>query len=92
MAPEVIFATEGPRTELSTILAKPEVIPDLKELHAAIALAITELSPERARLDQFPFLADERKEHTTVLERKHYSLATPFYVWTYECLYDTICS
>jgi len=47
---EVVFATEGSTKELSAIFAKPEVIPELKEMHAGIAVATTELSPERAQV------------------------------------------
>jgi hypothetical protein len=50
--PRIFFATEGSTQELSSTLSHPEVISELQELHAGIALAVSELSPERARLVQ----------------------------------------
>jgi hypothetical protein len=52
VSPGVVFATEGETKELSAILARPKVIPELEGLHAGIALAIPEFTPERARLVQ----------------------------------------
>ncbi|HUI51862.1 MAG TPA: hypothetical protein VLV88_08850 [Terriglobales bacterium] len=50
VAPEMVFAAEGSTEALKAILAQPEVIPELQEMHAGIALATTELSPGRAQI------------------------------------------
>ena len=50
LAPRVVFATEGTTEGLNAILAKPEVIAELQKMHAGMALATEEMSPERARI------------------------------------------
>ena len=48
--PHLVFACDGSTSELETLFSQPDVIPDLKALNAGIALALPDLSPDRARL------------------------------------------
>src|ERR1700735_175042 len=46
----LVFACDGSTSELETLFSQPDVIPDLKALNAHIALALPDLSPDRARI------------------------------------------
>ena len=47
--PQLIFASDTSTSKLGALFT-PTVIADLKDLHAGVALAISDLSPERAQL------------------------------------------
>ncbi len=49
--PRLIFACDRQTKDLESLFT-PEVISDLKDLHAAIALSLEDLSPERAKMVQ----------------------------------------
>ena len=46
----LVFACDGSTTELETLFSQPDVLSDLKALNAGIALALPDLSPDRARI------------------------------------------
>lgn len=46
----LVFACDGPITDLESLFSQPGVISDLQALHAGIALAVPDLTPERAQL------------------------------------------
>jgi hypothetical protein len=48
--PLLVFACDGPTTNLDRLLSRPAVIADLEDLNAGISLALPDLSPERARI------------------------------------------
>jgi hypothetical protein len=48
--PQLVFACDGPTSDLERILSQPEVISDLRELNAGISLALPDLSAERAQV------------------------------------------
>lgn len=48
--PQIIFACDGSTSELESMFSQPGVISDLKDLNAGIALALPDLSADRARL------------------------------------------
>lgn len=48
--PEIVFASDQSTSELASLLSQSEVLGDLQKLNAGIALALPDLSPERARL------------------------------------------
>jgi hypothetical protein len=50
--PKVLFATEGSPEELRALLAKPEVIAELQEMHAGVAVGTAEMGSERAEIIQ----------------------------------------
>ena len=47
---QLVFACDGSTSELETLFSQPDVLSDLKDLHAGIALALQDLSPDRARI------------------------------------------
>ena len=47
---QLVFACDGSTSELETLFSQPDVLSDLKDLHAGIALALPDLSPDRARI------------------------------------------
>jgi hypothetical protein len=47
--PQLVFASDTPTEKLHSLFT-PSMIADLKDLHAGIALAISDFSPERAQL------------------------------------------
>ena len=49
MMPQLVFASDTPTSKLGALFT-PSVIADLKDLHAGVALAISDFSPERAQL------------------------------------------
>jgi hypothetical protein len=49
-SPVLVFACDGPITDLESLFSQPGVISDLQALHAGIALAVPDLTPERAQL------------------------------------------
>lgn len=49
---QLIFACDGSTSDIEKMLSQPDVISDLKELKAGIALALPDLSAERARIVQ----------------------------------------
>lgn len=51
-APEVVFATEGSTEQLRALVAKPEVIAELQEMHAGVAVGTEEMGAERAEIIQ----------------------------------------
>lgn len=46
----LVFASDSDTPKLKTLFADPTLIPDLKDLHAGVALSLPELSPERAEV------------------------------------------
>ena len=48
----MVFATEGSTEELRALVAKPEVIAELQEMHAGIAVGTAEMGSERAEIIQ----------------------------------------
>jgi hypothetical protein len=48
--PKLVFACDGPTTDLARIFSQPGVISELKELNAGISLALPDLSAERAQV------------------------------------------
>ena len=50
--PDLVFACDGPTGELESLFSQPGVISNLKDLKAGIALALPDLSADRARLVQ----------------------------------------
>lgn len=49
-SPVLMFACDGPIDDLESLFSQPGVISDLQALHAGIALAVPDLTPERAQL------------------------------------------
>lgn len=47
---DLVFACDSDTPKLQKLFADPTLIPDLKELHAGIALSLEDLSPERAEV------------------------------------------
>jgi hypothetical protein len=48
--PQIVFACDGSTSDLESLFSQPEVVPDLKDLGAGIALALPDLGDDRARL------------------------------------------
>jgi hypothetical protein len=48
--PLLVFAGDGPTTNLDRLFSRPAVIADLEDLHVGISLALPDLSPDRARI------------------------------------------
>jgi hypothetical protein len=48
--PQLVFACDGSTSELESLFSQPDVLSDLKDLHAGIALALSDLSPDRAQI------------------------------------------
>jgi hypothetical protein len=50
--PDLVFACDGPTSELESLFSDPGVISNLQDLKAGIAVALPDLSADRARLVQ----------------------------------------
>src|ERR1035438_7972359 len=50
--PQLVFACELDTDKLRTLFSKPDVIRDLKDLHAGVSLALQDYSPGRAQMVQ----------------------------------------
>jgi hypothetical protein len=48
--PTIVFACDGPLSDLESLFSQPDVISDLKAIDAGIALALPDLSADRAQL------------------------------------------
>ncbi len=48
--PQIVFACDGSTSELESLFSQPDVLSDLKDLHAGIALSLSDLSADRARI------------------------------------------